>query len=64
MCQPPERTGLKDPRGLAFDIGEPPALEVAHDSEGKVYTVRYEAVSAMLLHTAMENDSSLKPMIC
>jgi hypothetical protein len=65
MCQPPERTGLKDPRGLAFDNrkGEPPAL-VAHDSEGKVYTVRYEAVSAMLLHTAMENDSSLKPMIC
>jgi hypothetical protein len=60
MCQA-EHTSLTDPRGLAFDNrkGEPPPL-VAHDSEGKVYTVRYEAVNAMLLDEFLKEHRTVE----
>jgi len=40
---------LTDPPGLVFDVEKVNLRSVTHDFERKIYTVRYKAVSAMLL---------------
>ena len=62
MCQAREHTGLTDPRGLHLTVEKVSTPIVAHDTEGKVYTVRYEAVNAMLLNEFLKEHRRVQEL--